>query len=168
MKESLAGTIVDIADRAKSWPAGLVNRGIGAALFVPTATVIGIAAFLTPSPTGYGTHTKLGLGECTMLHFTGFPCPMCGMTTTFALMAHLRPVDALLNQPFGPFLFAATVAAAVVGGIDLLTGAGVWKRVLLALERFEQRIAIFMLVGLFAGWIYKILLMHPELRPWAA
>lgn len=166
MKESLAGTIVDFADRARAWPAGLVNRAIGAALFVPTSAVVTIAALLTPSPRGYGTHTQLGLGECTLLHFTGYPCPMCGMTTTFTLMAHLRPLDALLNQPFGPFLFGATLAGAVVGGIDVVTGMGAWKRVLLAVERFEQRIAIFMLFGLFAGWIYKILLMHPELRPW--
>lgn len=43
----------------------------------------------------------------------GYPCPMCGMTTTFALMEHLRPLDAALKLPFGVVLFSLTVAASV-------------------------------------------------------
>jgi len=73
---------------------------------LPTLTVLAIARHLQPDPAGVGTHTQLGLGRCPVLALTGYPCPMCGMTTTFALMADLRPVDAALNQPFGVVLFS--------------------------------------------------------------
>lgn len=164
--DSLATQLTDVADRLGRYPATVINRVVGAALAAPSWMVLGLASWLTPSPTGVGTHTQLGMGECLMLHVTGYPCPMCGMTTTFTLLAHFRPIDAALNQPFGPFLFSATVVAAVVGGHDLLTGGAWWRSVLAVVDRFEQKIASAMLVLMMLGWVYKVLLMHPELRPW--
>lgn len=151
--------------RLAALPSALVGRVVGAALFAPSATVLGIAAYLTPDTRGYGTHTQLGLGQCTFLHFTGYPCPMCGMTTTFSLMAHARPLDAALNQPFGVVLFGLTVGAAVAGGADLVAARGVSARAWSAIQRRERALAIALLAGMGLGWVYKILLMHPELRP---
>jgi predicted Na+-dependent transporter len=34
------------------------------------------------------THRKLGLPPCTFYLMSGLPCPSCGMTTSFALLAH--------------------------------------------------------------------------------
>lgn len=34
------------------------------------------------------THRQLGLPRCNMVELTGKPCPACGMTTSFALLAH--------------------------------------------------------------------------------
>lgn len=151
--------------RASSLPTSAVERALGVALFAPSASVLGIAAWLTPDPRGFGTHTQLGLGQCTFLHFTGYPCPMCGMTTTFTLMAHARPLEALLNQPFGVVLFALTVLAGAVGAADAVSGSGlagrVWRPVLL----HERAFAAALLAGMLLGWVYKVLLMHPELRP---
>ena len=147
-------------------PAAPTNRMIGLMIGTPAWIVLGLASWLTPSPKGYGTHLQLGLGECTMLHITGYPCPMCGMTTTFTLFAHLRFLDALLNQPFGIVLFSATVAAAAIGVADLLSGKGYWRSALSWVDKREQRIATVLLVGMFSGWIYKVFLMHPELRFW--
>ena len=164
--DSIATQLTAFADRLAAFPAGLTNRVVGAALALPAGAVLGLARWVEPDPRGYGTHTRLGLGECAMLHFTGYPCPMCGMTTTFSLLAHLRPVDALLNQPFGPVLFSGTVAAAVIGTIDLVFAPGLWRRALGVLDRWERGIASLLLAGLLGGWVYKTLLLHPELRPW--
>ena len=49
---------------------------------------LGIARALTPAPAGFGTHEQLGLPPCAFLHWTGFPCPSCGLTTCFAHAAH--------------------------------------------------------------------------------
>jgi hypothetical protein len=43
-----------------------------------------VAAWLTPDPTGQGTHTQLGLPGCTMFTVIGIRCPGCGMTTSWA------------------------------------------------------------------------------------
>jgi hypothetical protein len=140
-----------------------LNRAVGLVLALPSWTVLGLAAWLTPSPRGYGTHLQLGLGECTMLHLTGYPCPMCGMTTTFTLFAHLRPIDAVVNQPFGIVLFSTTVAAAAIGLADLLSGRGYWRVALRWVDRRESRLAAVLMFGMLGGWVYKVIRLHPEL-----
>lgn len=161
------GGIDDLGKWVDSKPPALMNRAVGLMLGLPSWTVIGIAAYLTPAAKGHGTHLQLGLGECTMLHITGYPCPMCGMTTTFTLFAHLRPIDAVLNQPFGVVLFSAALAAAVIGVVDVVAGVGLWRKALRWVDRREQRVASVLLFGMLGGWIYKIFLMHPELRFWS-
>ena len=46
--------------------------------------LLGIASWMTPNPTGVGTHQQLGLPGCTMLTIVGMRCPACGMTTSWA------------------------------------------------------------------------------------
>lgn len=151
-----AGRFVD------ALPSAPTNRFIGAALAAPTGVVLGLAGWLTPNPQGFGTHLQLGLGECTMLQLTGFPCPMCGMTTTFTLLAHLRVVDAALNQPFGLVLFSATLLTFLVGVADVITGKGVWRSALKGIDRRESFIAGVLLVGMVLGWAYKLVRMRPD------
>jgi hypothetical protein len=62
-------------------PAGLQDRLVGVILAVPTSVVLGLAAWLEPAAGGVGTHKQLGLNGCAVLTATGWPCPMCGMTT---------------------------------------------------------------------------------------
>lgn len=151
-------------DRVGALPG--IDRLVGAAMGIPATTVILIAAWLTPSPNGYGTHIQLGLGNCTMMVLTEWPCPMCGMTTTFTLLSHFRPLDALLNQPFGVALYAITLAAAAIGLADLATGRGIWRRALALVQRHENAWAWFLLGGMTLGWIYKSVLVHPEVLAW--
>ncbi len=138
------------------------TRIFGAGTALPASAVIALAAWLTPADAGVGTHRQLGLAPCTMLAATGWPCPMCGMTTTFALLAHGRPLDALLNQPFGPVLFAVTCLAAALGWTDVLVARGALAYAFRWLRPREGRIATGMLVGMLAGWAYKAASMHPE------
>lgn len=121
--------------------------------------VLGLATWLEPSPTGHSTHLQLGLSPCTFLSWTGLPCPMCGATTTFALMADLRWGDAFRNQPFAVLLFFMTVATFVVSLSEVVRPTGRWSRVLERLEPWEGWLASAFL-GLMAGaWMYKAWLM---------
>lgn len=146
--------------RGVSW---LGTRVAGALCGLPAAGVLGIARWLDPSPAGVGTHTQLGLGRCPVLALTGFPCPMCGMTTTFALMADLRPVDAVLNQPFGVFLCVVTATAAAVSLAQMVTGKPVLPALLARILHRERLYASLLLIGMIGGWVYKM----AAIRGWA-
>ncbi len=145
-----------VQPRIDAVPPSVQDRIVGAALFLPTAVVLAIATQLTPSAEGYGTHRQLGLGSCTFLSLFGIPCPMCGMTTTFAHLAHLHVVQGTLNQPFGLVLFLLTIAAFVLGGLELFSPRGRWRPILRLIEHREGLVAALLLVGLIAGWTYKI------------
>ncbi|MCB9758636.1 MAG: DUF2752 domain-containing protein [Alphaproteobacteria bacterium] len=140
---------------SESARARLLSLGLG----LPSWAVLSIAAWLTPSPAGHGTHQQLGLGQCTLLGLTGYPCPMCGMTTTFSHMAHLQPLAALVTQPFGVVLFAGTCFVASVAVVELVAPRGRWTRLLEFVERWELAIASSLLVGLVLGWVYKVTAM---------
>jgi hypothetical protein len=90
----------------------LVARAVYLAFALSALTILAVAANLTPSASGLGTHTQLGLPACGFLSRTGWPCPSCGLTTSFALAARGRFGDAAFVQPFGFCLFVALAAAA--------------------------------------------------------
>lgn len=133
-------------------------------LSVPVALgaggVLGTAAWLTPSAGGHATHLQLGLGQCTFLSWTGYPCPMCGMTTTFALLAHFHPLVALRTQPFGIVLFALTLGAFAIAVAESVVPTDRWRRLWAAVEPHENVLATLFLVGMGLGWLWKIALMH--------
>lgn len=57
------------------------------------AVVFVVAAWLHPyaddgTPLKMATHTQLGMPPCNMVLMTGKPCPACGMTSSFSLLAH--------------------------------------------------------------------------------
>src|SRR5690606_22474872 len=106
------------------------QRLVASMLALGSGIVLALSSWLEPSSYGHSTHTQLGLGACSFLGLTGYPCPMCGATTTFALMAHLRPVDALLNQPFAALLFLLTIGTFGVATAELLQPRGRWGRLL--------------------------------------
>ncbi len=118
MDTTAPGTPV-IAARAPA-PGASVGERIAAALIaLGCGTVLVLAAWLPPSSSGFGTHTRLGLPPCAWPTVVGGPCPTCGMTTAFSYAAHGRFIPAFLAQPFG-FVLA------------LVTAAGFWAAVHIA------------------------------------
>ena len=162
---NVLGAISGKVDAAAQWintaPPGRADRAAGLFFGGGSGIIIAIAMYLTPDPHGFGTHRQLGLGACTMLQVTGWPCPMCGMTTTFTLFAHLRPIDALFNQPFGVILFPVTVAVAVLGAMDVILGRGALRSALKGVQRRERTWAGVLLFGMIGGWLYKCVTLHP-------
>lgn len=140
-----------------------VDRAISAAIGLPSLAVLGAARWVTPSPLGHSTHLQLGLGRCSFLAATGYPCPMCGMTTTFAHMAHLEPVQAVVTQPFGVFLFLGTAGLFAVSVAELVQPRGRWRRIAAWLAPYEAVLSILFLVAMGLGWAYKVAVMRPDL-----
>lgn len=147
-------------------PSRIQDRLVGLALFAPGMTVLSIARWLAPAPSGVGTHRQLGLGGCSVLTLTGWPCPMCGMTTTFSYFAHFEIIEGIVNQPFGLYLFTTTLLATAIGLSDLLVPRARWRKAIGWIERRETGVAISLLAGMFLGWVYKSALLHGFL-PWS-
>lgn len=84
--------------------------------------VLGLAARLVPSAQGLGTHVQLGLAPCAMWAATGLPCPACGLTTSFAHMAHLQPLLALRAHPVGALGYLAVCVAVPLSLVGLAVG----------------------------------------------
>ncbi len=122
-----------------------------------SATVLTIAAKLTPSPLGHGTHTQLGMPPCSFVVMTGYPCPSCGWTTAFAYMMHAKPLASFRTQPFGALLCLATAFAGMLSLLGLLFRV----RVVAWIERWRwpwiAGSGIFMML---ASWAYKAVTMR--------
>lgn len=124
-----------------------------------TGSVLAVARWLEPSALGHSTHTQLGLSECTFLALTGYPCPMCGATTTFSLLAHARPLEAALNQPFAALLFLVTVGVFAVAAAEVVLPRDRWARLGRLLGPWEGVLSSVFLFTLIVGWLWKILIM---------
>ena len=133
-----------------------VLRMTSAVLFLGATSVLLLALWLSPDPSGVGTHTQLGLKPCIVMSMLDLPCPMCGMTTTFSLMADLRPLDAFLNQPFGVLLFMITVTVAAVSGLEIVYPKKRWNVIVGMVESRKRWLVGVFSLGFFGGWLYKI------------
>ncbi len=131
------------------------RRLIALAIAAPAASVLGVAAYLEPSPAGLGTHSQLlNLPSCGWIAAMDIPCPTCGMTTAFSHVADGNLLAAVVTQPLGAVLAIATAVALVVGLAVAATGTrlatllgGLWS------ARMAWGLAGFATVA----WIYKIL-----------
>lgn len=122
---------------------------LGLAFLAPLIT----AGFLTPDASGFGTHRQLLLPACGLRSLTGIPCPFCGMTTTFAMIAHGDVVRGVVHHPVGALLFAL---CGVVG--LLLVGLALARRSLpdpraAPWWRTVERAAVAAFV---LGWVYQL------------
>ena len=94
---------------------------------------------------------------CTLLRFTGYPCPFCGFTHAFWAMSHGAWSDALLGYPLAGLLYVLIVfvfiwnAAGLLGGIVISRGA---------MFRLGPRQAVWIIALIFVlfliNWIYRL------------
>jgi hypothetical protein len=91
-----------------------------------------------------------------VLAWTGFPCPMCGATTTFALMADGRVIEALLNQPFATGLFLLCLVSFGVAAAEIAVPRNRWARFFAWVEPWEGWLAGGFLLAMAAGWLWKV------------
>jgi hypothetical protein len=111
--------------RAEVLPTGVRLAAMGIALGCLLALVV--AATLQPNAGGSATHTQLGLQPCAFLQRTGIPCPSCGMTTSWAWLAHGNLAASLYVQPMGTVLAVIAAGCVWVGLYVGITGRPVHR-----------------------------------------
>jgi hypothetical protein len=108
------------------------------------------ARSLTPAAEGHGTHVALGLPPCGFRAWTGLPCPTCGLTTAFTLLAHGELLLAIRAQPLGVPLFLGAVASALVAAVGLVRG----DSMLHTLDRLRaDRWVLLLVIALLLSWL---------------
>lgn len=134
---------------------GLTGRLAALAGGLGCLTVLLLALRAPPSPTGVGTHTRLGLSRCDLLERTGVPCMTCGMTTSFAHFVRGNLPASFYVQPLG-MLLALTTAAGVWVGLYIALTARPVHRLLRFLPTRYYLLPLLTLALL--AWIWKILI----------
>jgi hypothetical protein len=101
------------------------------------------------------THTQLGLPECNMVVATGKPCPSCGLTTSFALLAHGDVVNSLKANWVGTLLAVFWLGLIPWGVVSAFRGRFVWVRNAELAATVAVGVALALLLGRW-GWILLI------------
>ena len=133
------------------------QRGLALAAGVGALGVIALARLVAPDPRGLGTHERLGLPPCLSEALFHIPCPFCGMTTAFSLMAHGRVQEAFVCQPAGALSFVGVSLASVAAWWCCIAAVGLRIR----LSRAQSRMLWATGLGLIIlAWIYKLLKVY--------
>jgi Protein of unknown function (DUF2752) len=111
----------------KSARLGLVVVAVG------LVAVFAIAALLNPydeagRPRRMETHRQLGLPPCNFYALTGYPCPSCGMTTSFALLAHGDVANSLRANAVGTVLAVVCLAVLPWAAVSAARGRWLWVK----------------------------------------
>lgn len=69
-----------------------------------------------------GTHQRLGLPPCSFVVLTGKPCPSCGLTTSFTLLAHGDLKNSLRANCVGTLMALCCAALIPWGVLSLVRG----------------------------------------------
>ncbi len=130
--------------RARVWSGLILTGCVG---------VLSVAAWVSPDPSGLGSHRQLGLPACAAVMLTGYPCPTCGMTTAFAHTVRGQFVSAFSAQPAGLLLAIGTMAAGILSVFVLLSGyvpSVNWYRV------SPAWVVLIVAAVILLGWLYKL------------
>ncbi|MFK7788131.1 MAG: DUF2752 domain-containing protein [Phycisphaeraceae bacterium] len=135
---------------------GWLPRAGALGLSLACSSPLILAATLTPSAAGMGTHTQLKLPECGFVIATGLPCATCGCTTAFAHAADGSLLASLITQPFGAVLAVALAMMALIACWSAVSGMS-----LVPLGRvMATKAFIFPWIALLLGaWVYKAVVM---------
>ena len=136
-------------------------RLLAAAVTVAALALLTVAACLHPDAAGLGTHQQLNLPPCGFYERTGYPCPTCGMTTSFALTVRGRLIQAFATQPAGTTAALAVMIVAAIAGYVAATGRSIEK---LIFRINYNALLITAAAIIIAAWLYLCALTRMGLR----
>jgi hypothetical protein len=118
------------------------------------ATTVGLACWLNPydeegTPRLIETHRQLGLPACSFKVITGKPCPSCGLTSSFALLAHGDVWNSLRANAVGTLMAVFCVAVIPWAVVSLIRGRLLYVR---SLERAMTWTVAVVLTLLLVRW----------------
>ena len=139
------------------------GRLIASLVSLGCLSLLVIAARLTPSPDGLGTHQQMHLQECGFLQRTGLPCPSCGMTTSFAWFVRGNIAASLYVQPMGTIL--AILCGMTVWGAGYVAAVGrpLYRLVAAIPARYH---ALPLLVLALIAWAWKMFIHLHGIDGW--
>lgn len=127
---------------------GLLSVGLGLVI------VFVIACRLNPyengQPLRLATHQQLGLPPCTFKEVTGYPCPSCGMTTSFSLLVRGDVVNSLRANAVGTLLALFWAALIPWCLLSACLARPLW---ILTIERALLKVVMLFLTLLLVRWI---------------
>jgi hypothetical protein len=153
MSEPAANPIVKSSRGSPARTLPLSSRLYAALAALACLAVLSAAASITPSSTGFNTHTQLGLPPCMWAAISGKPCPTCGMTTAFAHAAHADLLASIQAQPFGAFLALLT---AMLFWLSLHTATTGSRALSAAGALFKGWTWWVLGIAFIAAWLYKM------------
>ena len=133
-------------------------RALNILLLIGATTILVVARSFDPDPNGVGTHLQLGLQPCIFLASWGIPCPACGWTTSFALMADGRVIAAFINQPFGVIMTLITITLVIISACEAIKPRERWLMLHGCFRGKEVKVLAAFFVVMVAAWAYKIVL----------
>jgi hypothetical protein len=94
---------------------------------------------------------------CTLLRFTGYPCPFCGFTRAFWAMSQGAWSEALLDYPLVGLLYVLIVCVFIWNTAGLLGGIIISRGTKLRLDRRHTGWIIALIFMLFLiNWVYRL------------
>ena len=129
-------------------------------LAVTGVLMFAAARWVQPDPRGLGTHQRLGLPPCGFQLLTGYPCPGCGLTTSFAWVARGEILHGLRVQPFGGVLAIVMFGMPVAVGLSFAGGRAVGPVIDRALgARWARGALAGILLFAMLAWGYKVVMV---------
>ncbi|MEA3347236.1 MAG: DUF2752 domain-containing protein [Candidatus Auribacterota bacterium] len=129
-------------------------RIISAVVMVSLAFVYAVSFMVPPSPEGVGTHVRFFLPPCALYKLTGLPCPFCGATTSFSLLAKGEFLKGLKANPFAVLVFVSGGFIFVYSLLCLVAGKAFKLDSVISLIKKGKW---FIISALCISWIYKVL-----------
>jgi hypothetical protein len=142
---------------------GVVGRLTALGVALACLTPLVIAALLVPSPSGLGTHTALGMGQCGFYLAYGIPCPFCGMTTSWAWLARGNVAASLWVQPMGTALAVLAITLFGAGAYIAVSGRPAHHLIHYLPAGY---IAWTLLILAVLAWVWKIFIQLHHLDGW--